>query len=318
VGPRRPSARGFTLVLGGGGSVGLAYMCGALRALADVTGLEPKHADLMIGTSAGSVMATELRLGRSVAEVLEAVHPDFEERATIVRAWESLPDLARRLIGSSWVVGRSMVPISIPTPHPPAFIQRIFPGALLAVGGERPWHEMYPPEWPDQPLWITAVDLDSKRRVVLDRHGRRPESTLQQAVRASCAVPGVYSPIRVGGLRLVDGGVASVTNLDLAAACDSHVVIALAPMAFDPRNPPGYLQAAIRNRFNQQLRREGDRVRRAGKRLLILRPTGFELEHHGLNFLSNKRNDVVESVAYDSTVATLSTDRVRVLLDPDA
>lgn len=315
--PRRPAEPGFTLVLGGGGSVGLAYMCGALRALADVTGLEPAHADLMIGTSAGSVMATDLRLGRSLAEVLNSVHPEFEGRAEIVRAWESLPDLGRRIVGSTWVAARSMIPISIPTPHPPAFIQRIFPASLLAVGGDEPWHEQYPPEWPDRPLWIIANDLDSNRRIVLDG-SNRPRSTLQQAVKASCAVPGVYSPIRVDGLRLVDGGVTSATNLDLAAHCDSHIVIALAPMAFDPRDPPGHLQTMLRSRFNLQLRREGDRVRRAGKRLLILRPTGTELEHHSVNFLSNERNDVIESVAYESTVTNLSTDRVRVLLDPDA
>jgi NTE family protein len=291
-------------------------MCGALRALADVTGLEPQHADLMIGTSAGSVMATDLRQGRSLAEVLNSVHPEFEGRAEIVRAWGSLPDLGRRIVGSSWVAARSLVPLSIPTPRPPAFVQRIFPGSLLAVGGDAPWHERYPPEWPDRPLWIVTSDLDSKRRIVLHSSSHDPRSTLQQAVKASCAVPGVYSPIRVGGLRLVDGGVTSVTNLDLAADSDSHIVIALAPMAFDPRDPPGHLHTMIRSRFNAQLRREGDRVRRAGKRLLILRPTGTELEHHGVNFLSSHRNDIIESVAYESTVATLSTDRVRVLLDP--
>lgn len=315
---RRRRTPAFTLVLGGGGSTGLAYMCGALRALEDATGLRPHDAALMIGTSAGSVMATDLCLGKPLHEVLQAVHPEFEGRAEVVRAWQSLPDLARRLVGSTWVASRSMLPMSIPTPQPPAFVQRLFPGSLLTVAGENPWQEAYPLDWPETPLWITACDLDSNRRVVLSQANHDHVATLRQAVSASCAVPGVYAPVRVDGLRLVDGGVASVTNLDLAARAPTDIVIALAPMAFDPLAPPGHLTAMTRSRFNGQLRREGDRVRRAGKRLLILRPTGAELEHHGINFLSNAGNDMIEHLAFEHTRATLSPDRVRILLGPAA
>ena len=58
---------------------------------------------------------------------------------------------------------------------------------------------------------------------------------------------------------------------------------------------------------------QADRVRRAGKRLLLIRPTGSELEKHGFNFLSNRGNDVIEQAAYDATMAVLTSDRLRVL-----
>lgn len=302
----------FTLVLGGGGSTGMAYMCGALRGLEEVAGLRPHDADLIIGTSAGSVLAADLRLGRSLAEIMQGVHPRHAERAEIVRAWRSIPDLARRVVGSTWVASRSAIPM--PSLQPPRVVQRLFPASLLEVGGELTWEARYPTEWPAAPLWITAADLDGKRRVVLDAHGRGPRADLRQAVRASCAVPGVYAPVRVGNRRLIDGGMTSVANLDLAARSPSPVVVALAPMAFDPRHPPSRVHAMARARFNVQLRREGDRVRRAGKRVLLLRPTGAELEHHGFNFLSDRSNDVIERAAYEATVANLSADRVRLLL----
>jgi hypothetical protein len=69
-----------------------------------------------------------------------------------------------------------------------------------------------------------------------------------------------------------------------------------------------------RSRINSRLAGEADRVRRAGKRLLILRPTGSELEKHGFNFFSNRGNDAIEHAAYEATVRLLSSDRVRVLL----
>ena len=46
------------------------------------------------------------------------------------------------------------------------------------------------------------------------------------AVAASCAVPGVWPPITVGGRRWIDGGAASPANADLAAGCDRVVIVA--------------------------------------------------------------------------------------------
>ena len=51
------------------------------------------------------------------------------------------------------------------------------------------------------------------------------EVELVDAVAASCAVPGIWPPVSIGSTRYIDGGVRSVINLDLAAGCDTVVVI---------------------------------------------------------------------------------------------
>ncbi len=56
--------------------------------------------------------------------------------------------------------------------------------------------------------------------------GRDTGWPLLDAVAASCAVPGVHPPITVGGRRLVDGGLRSPTDADLAAGCDRVLVVA--------------------------------------------------------------------------------------------
>ena len=57
------------LVLGGGGVLGGAWMVGALTALQDVHALDPRDAELIVGTSAGAVTAALLGAGVSVEEL---------------------------------------------------------------------------------------------------------------------------------------------------------------------------------------------------------------------------------------------------------
>ena len=65
-----------------------------------------------------------------------------------------------------------------------------------------------------------------------------PYLALPEAVRASCAIPGVYTPVHVGDTVLVDGGVWSLTNLDLALAAGCDVAVCVAPLVYDPEQPP--------------------------------------------------------------------------------
>ena len=68
--------------------------------------------------------------------------------------------------------------------------------------------------WPARRLLVTAVDAASGEFVVFDAGSG---VSLVDAVGASCAVPGVWPPVTVGGRRFVDGGVRSPVNADLAA-----------------------------------------------------------------------------------------------------
>jgi NTE family protein len=53
----------------------------------------------------------------------------------------------------------------------------------------------------DLPLYIVCTDLETGKEVVLDR------GPLVEAVLASCALPGIFAPVRFGGRLLIDGGV---------------------------------------------------------------------------------------------------------------
>jgi len=307
---------GFTLVLGGGGATAVAYSVGALRALSEHAGVDSSQAKVIVGTSAGAIVAADLRLGRSFDEIAAAVTPADGETpgGHTAKAWRSTPDLLRRAVGSWWIMARTVAPVSVRLAEPPELLQRVFPGSLF-LHADRDWaRNRFPAAWPEGTLWLVTSDLDNGRRVVLGAQGPLA-ATLPQAVQASCAVPGLYPPVRVDGRRLVDGGVHSVTNLDLAARTRSAAVIAVAPMGFDPRNPPGSIAALMRVRFNAQIDQEGDTVRRSGAALLVLRPSGDEMRHHGINILSRQGTDKVMAAAYESVARRLVSARARRVVD---
>jgi len=163
---------------------------------------------------------------------------------------------------------------------------------------------------------LVASDLDSGDRVVLtgDRYDGA-EVPLTKAVRASCAVPGVYAPVRIGSHRLVDGCVQSSTNLDVAVRTGCRAVIALAPMGYDRREPPGYLRALGRLPSNAMIDREVVRVRRAGMTVLTVRPGADELRHHRFNVLSRAGHDSIMAAAYETTARRLAESAGRRVLE---
>ncbi|WP_312032875.1 patatin-like phospholipase family protein [Actinomadura latina] len=80
-------------------------------------------------------------------------------------------------------------------------------------------------EWPSRDLRVTAVNALTGDLRVFDRGSGVP---LMDAVAASCAVPMIWPPVTIGGVRYVDGGVGSVNNLALATGYER--VLLLAPM----------------------------------------------------------------------------------------
>jgi NTE family protein len=81
-------------------------------------------------------------------------------------------------------------------------------------------------EWPARSLVVTTVDARTGERVIFDRSS---PLSLVDAVAASCAVPGIWPPVTIGGQQYIDGGIYSVTNTDLADA--HHRIIVLCPVA---------------------------------------------------------------------------------------
>ena len=166
----------------------------------------------------------------------------------------------------------------------------------LVAAGLRPLFT----SWPDQPLWINAVDLDRGRRVTFGRAGA-PTIDVATAVAASCAIPAFFTPVTIGGVRYVDGGVHSPTNADLVAVLGLDLVVISSPMSvarttlrFAPDQPTRRIA-----RF--RLVREVARIRAAGTPVLTFQPTDDDLEVMGLNAMDPARSADVTSRALEST-----------------
>ncbi len=301
------------MVLGAGGVVGLAYHAGALRALEEEGGIRLASADLIVGTSAGAAIAAYLRSGWSTADFWEEALVSGAEgdgsRDVMALNFASPLELARRGVGSAYVLGRSM--LRIPVPPVPAVLRRVFPGGLfaMAAGRDRLQAEL-PATWPAKPLWLCAVDIGSGRRVVLGRDQETPID-LPRAVQAACAIPGIFPPVRVGDRVLVDGGAHSTTNLDLAAKAGCELIIGVAPLAYDPARPPWPGMQLARRVPTRALAQEAGAARRRGAEVLLVRPSAAEVRAHGVNLMRGTGLDRTARDAYESTARILATDRFR-------
>lgn len=222
------------LVLGGGGVTGIAWEIGVIAGLAD-WGIDLAAADVIIGTSAGSVVGADITSGQELEALYRAqlAPPDPEPAARI--GWGLIGRLA-------WMVNTSRDPVrararigrwALAARTMPEADRRTVFEARLPAGG-----------WPATMLKVTAVDARTGEFVVFDSAG---EAGLVDAVGASCAVPGIWPPVTIGTRRFMDGGVRSVANADLAASYQRVVIVApvaqgigpscLAPAGRRPRWP---------------------------------------------------------------------------------
>ena len=308
-------------MLGAGGMVGLAYHAGVLRALEVLAGVVADDADVIIGSSAGSVAGAYVRSGVSTEQLwqlVEGTHPSVladgspgpQTRAQVWAPASRDPiELGRRVLGSGYVLGRAM--LRVPGPNVPAGLQRLFPAGLFSMqeGRRRLRHDL-PAAWPDKPLWLCTVDVSTGRRVILGRSGA-PDVALPEAVMASCAIPGVYRPVRVGERTLMDGGVHSSSNLDLAVGAGCDLVIGVVPMAYDPASRPGRTHQVLRRSPARALAGEVAYARRQGLDVLLFRPDRRELRLHGVDLMRPHGLEAVARAAYESAARSLETDRFR-------
>jgi NTE family protein len=133
--------------------------------------------------------------------------------------------------------------------------------------------------WPEAPLWVCALDLDTGERVVLGP-ACGPTVRVGTAVAASSAVPAVFEPVIVEGHRLVDGGLHSPANADVLmdAIEELDAVVVSAPMGVD--GDPGRLGVDLPGRFlnHWTTSRELAAVRAAGVDVTVFEPGRRELE----------------------------------------
>jgi NTE family protein len=220
------------LVLGVGGILGEAWMSGFLAGSAHATGVDYRDVDAFMGTSAGSIVAAQLAAGaelqrpRNWTDAGDRSGPG--DRSGGLRA---ATERAGRLYLSA------ISPLAAPALSAATRAGALARAALLASlpRGTTPLDDLHARVTAlnsrfDGRLRVVAVERGSGRRVVFGAPGA-PPSAVADAVVASCAIPGVLRPARIGGREYVDGGVWSPTNLDAAAIGRGDRVLCLVPTA---------------------------------------------------------------------------------------
>ncbi len=315
------------LVLGAGGVLGAAWMTGALRAVAERMPCPVGEVDMLVGTSAGSVLAAALRCRVSVDELI--AFQRGEAVGVLAHGVHDLhggplPPLPHLRVGSPRLMAASLF-----TPH------RVHPwvgaSAWLPRGRGRHsgLHSMvealhrhaHPPgdadggapHWVTDHTWIVAVDYDSGRRVVFGREGA-PAAGLADAVAASCSIPGWYEPVVIGGRRYIDGGVRSPTSLGVLASAGLDEIYVLAPMASfvtdHPRMPHERLERRLRRLITLALLREARALRARGIRVTMLAPGPEDLAVMGINLMDPRRRSIVLETSLRTSTAALASQDV--------
>jgi predicted acylesterase/phospholipase RssA len=247
-GKRRAPKRSKTaLVLGGGGFTGAVYEIGALRAL-DLLSVNKtvNQFDVYVGTSAGSFVASLTANGVTPEEMMRVVNQQVPtpfrdiDVGTLLRpnllswakAGATLPikavGLARQLAGQLGSVSAMDVLLGLAEALPSGVysgsgLERYVRTALSDPDRANDFRLLNPE------LYLTATDLDTCERIVFGSEGW-DDVPISTAVAASTALPMVYEPVKVGDRELVDGGIVSTTNLDIAVEAGAKFVVVVNPL----------------------------------------------------------------------------------------
>jgi len=309
------------LVLGAGGVLGGAWLTGGLEALATETGWDPAGAELIVGTSAGSMISALLAGG---------VPPWFMVAHSAGESFEGLTDAAGRpaaeadrAAGAVFRVHPGALPLgpgswrlaltTLAQPHrhrPAALASGWLPRGFISTEPlKETVRRVVPDGWGEHPgLWIVACDYATGRRVPFGRAGA-PAAELADAVAASCAIPGFYRPVEIGGRRYVDGGMYSTSNLDVVREAELDLVICLNPTSsLHPTRAwnPAERLARSRNSSGRRLGREA-RALRERTEVVLVQPLQEDLEVIGPNLMSRRRRSQVIETAMRTVRSQLQT-----------
>ncbi len=173
------------LALGGGAARGFAHI-GVIKAL-EVQGIKP---DLVVGTSAGSVIAALYASGNPGTEL---------NRMALTLDEASITDWALPFSGKfgGMIKGDALQ----------STVNRLVKNQRI---------ENMP-----IPLGIVATDLQTGAGILFQR------GDTGQAVRASCSVPGIFQPSVINGREYVDGGLVSPVPVRYAKQMGADFVIAV-------------------------------------------------------------------------------------------
>ncbi|RAK56933.1 patatin-like phospholipase family protein [Phenylobacterium deserti] len=214
------------LVLGGGGPVGIGWECGLIAGFAQ-NGVDLGQADFILGTSAGAFVGAQLAAGLETVRLADAILEPREPRPERPTAGPA-PNLGTLMA--------MMAELNSGTRNPAEGRAEIGAYALAAqTASEADFLRYFESHLGDAAFparfACTAVDAqDGGFQLWTEQSG----VDLIPAVASSCSVPGIFPPVTVQGRRYVDGGLRSITNLDLAVGYETVVLVAPVSFNLDP------------------------------------------------------------------------------------
>ena len=274
--PRRSRARRrkkpskTALVLGGGGFTGGVYEIGALRAL-DLLAVNStvNNFDVYVGTSAGSFVAAMLANGITPDEMMQVINtrvPSELEDLSLGRMlspnYMGFLKSAAKLPLRSLEAARALLRIrdfsaidlgvalaeNLPTGLYDGSGIGDYVAEVLTDGGRSNDFRVIDPE-----LYLTATDLDTCERIVFGEKDWQ-DVPISKAVECSNALPIIYKPVDLKGRQLVDGGIRSTTNVDIAVEAGAKFIVVVNPLVPYINN----FEKTIPTIFGSRVRRVAD------------------------------------------------------------
>ncbi len=290
------------LVLGGGGVLGGTWAVGALAAMQEQYGFAAADADIIVGTSAGSVLSALIGGGVSIDELRQHYGDEVVTSGPLagydfdpIQATGGRRPARPRLLGpgSPRLIGSSLrrlgqlpatTVLSAFMPEGTRSLERI--GHLVdAVTPFGDWS-------PHKGIWVVAMDYEDGRRIVFGRPGA-PVAPLSSAVMASCAIPGWFAPVPINGRTFVDGGAVSATSIDVVAHAGLDELYVVAPMMSFAMDSPSGVAARLERRWRAEVTKaalqEAARVRVAGTQVHMVGPGPEDLVAIGANLMDDSR-----------------------------
>jgi NTE family protein len=287
------------VVLGGGGPVGVGWESGLAVGLAEA-GVALGAADLVVGTSAGSIVGARLALGLDLAETVRAVGQPLPVEAG---AGATIADLMTALADSA---SRAQTPEQMRVE-----LGKLALGANTVPEGDFTGAPVFAQlagrDWPPS-FQCTAIDTQTGALRLWDATAGVP---LDRAVASSCSVPMVFPPVTIDGSRYMDGGMRTPLNADLAAGHAAVIVVSCLAMVL----PEGVTEPVF-EATAAQIEAELAVLRGGGAAVEIIAPGAEFLEVSGWG--TELMNPARVAGAYEAGVrqAAAEADRLRAIWTP--
>jgi NTE family protein len=265
----------YTLVLGGGGVTGIAWMTGVLRGLEE-KGLNLEQFDKFIGTSAGATVAAQITSGVKIEDLYQRqidVKKQVNEIAPAINLFKILPKL---------------IPAFLVKNKPIKFRQRVGRMAIKAktvdaeIRRQVILERMPSHEWPSIDLHIMAVHANSGELINFTKNSN---VSFVDAVAASCAVPGIWPSVKISGEYYYDGGIRSGENADFALG--SKKVLIISPTGLNGMSMPG-----------SSLKAEIELLARNRSEVVLISPDSQSKNAMGKNPLDPSRREASAKAGY--------------------